>query len=460
MNTKFNPGDKVALDGSLVFTVTDGKSKVVSAGIPAEYLKECETLTNDKIEGIFVLSNKILKKLEQVKTSDPVGESSTADQAEAFKVGDTVKVKNDGSEISRGQFCLVNRGRIGKIFNIHGGSAMVLFSEKRGDYDYGYLSELELLKVTPILTEQFKVGDRVKIIKANRTGFLPKRIGAYGNISSFLSDTTRVIVQFDDGCLGVGSIDDLELAKNNVRFKVGDRVKVEIDDEELLADYYLAKESVPNPSEIGVIEEIDVEINGKPACESCEVYFGGDRWLTLPVSFLRLAENSQLQLCSCSDDGLDDDSELDDGTELDGDDSVSLFDVGDVVRFKSGGMTMTVREMFENTDGEKLVRCNWANHEGVQYAVFPPNMLELVVSKPACPPVTSKRTPSLFEGITGKVLTDQVVKDYAESQQRMDEFLKSEASRSREERSRSIAKACYSSLQAMEDYFLKGKRPA
>jgi uncharacterized protein YodC (DUF2158 family)/translation initiation factor IF-1/DNA-directed RNA polymerase subunit H (RpoH/RPB5) len=383
MNTKFNPGDKVSLDGSLVFTVMDGKSKVVSAGIPAEYLKECETLTNDKIEGIFVLSNKILKKLEQVKTSDPVDQKP-----------------------------------------------------------------------------MFKVGDRVKVVKANRTGFLPKRIGAFGNISSFLSDTTRVIVQFDDGCLGVGSIDDLELAKNNVRFKVGDRVKVEIDDEELLADYYLAKESVPNPSEIGVIEEIDVEINGKPACESCEVHFGGDRWLTLPVSFLRLVENSQLQLCSCSDDGLDDDSELDDGTELDGDDSVSLFDVGDVVRFKSGGMTMTVREMFENTDGEKLVRCNWANHEGVQYAVFPPNMLELVVSKPACPPVTSKRTPSLFEGITGKVLTDQVVKDYAESQQRMDEFLKSEASRSREERSRSIAKACYSSLQAMEDYFLKGKRPA
>lgn len=383
MNTKFNPGDKVSLDGSLVFTVMDGKSKVVSAGIPAEYLKECETLTNDKIEGIFVLSNKILKKLEQVKTSDPVDQKP-----------------------------------------------------------------------------MFKVGDRVKVVKANRTGFLPKRIGAFGNISSFLSDTTRVIVQFDDGCLGVGSIDDLELAKNNVRFKVGDRVKVEIDDEELLADYYLAKESVPNPSEIGVIEEIDVEINGKPACESCEVHFGGDRWLTLPVSFLRLAENSQLQLCSCSDDGLDDDSELDDGTELDGDDSVSLFDVGDVVRLKSGGMTMTVREMFENTDGEKLVRCNWANHEGVQYAVFPPNMLELVVSKPACPPVTSKRTPSLFEGITGKVLTDQVVKDYAESQQRMDEFLNSEAARSREERSRSIAKACYSSLQAMEDYFLKGKRPA
>lgn len=51
---------------------------------------------------------------------------------------------------------------------------------------------------------------------------------------------------------------------------------------------------------------------------------------------------------------------------------------GDVVRLKSGGPAMTVRELANDTSGQLMVFCTWFVDNKPQHDAFPPHALKVL----------------------------------------------------------------------------------
>lgn len=133
-------------------------------------------------------------------------------EPEPLKVGDTVRILPVlGSGATT--FYSTHVGKIGVISHIDKGSSLdVLVDLADGSRDWGRSIHVEVVKVEPVApTPDFKVGDRVKVIKHTGRGFDSEVLRKVGTITRTDSTSLPVLVQFDDGDDDWGKFEELEL---------------------------------------------------------------------------------------------------------------------------------------------------------------------------------------------------------------------------------------------------------
>lgn len=134
-------------------------------------------------------------------------------EPEPLKVGDTVRIL-PVSSFGATTFYSTHVGKIGVITHLDKGSSLdVLVEFADGISDWGRSIHVEVVKVEQVVAPapDFKVGDRVKVIKHTGRGFDSDVLRKVGTITRTDSTSLPVLVQFDDGEEDWGKFEELEL---------------------------------------------------------------------------------------------------------------------------------------------------------------------------------------------------------------------------------------------------------